>query len=163
MGVVTGGRHTVVVASTIPTLRRTVALTGAMVIILTQRLTMTTTLELTGGKPALTVRTDRRLPELVTIHTPGRTLEEHQSRHLTAAEARHRHTIPTQARMRRRDKVPVPTLNGAAPMCHEETKALPWAITRRLMEPSQAPLLLKEAKWPLPAQNGETAQWVKLQ
>ena len=135
MGVAIGGRHTAAGVTTTPTLRRTAALTGGMVIILTRRLTMTTTLELTGGKPALTVRTDRRLPELVTIHTPGRTLEEHQSRHLTAAEVPRRHTIPTQARMRRRDKVPVPTLNGAAPMCHEEIRALPWAIILRLMEP----------------------------
>src|ERR1700757_2085768 len=81
MGAAIGGRHTVVEATTIPTPRRTVALTGAMVIILMRLLTMTTTLELTGGKPALTARTGRRPPEQVTIHTLGRTLEEHQSRH----------------------------------------------------------------------------------
>ena len=163
MGVAIGGRHTLVGATTIPTPRRTVALTGAMVIILTRRLTMTTTRELTAGKPQRTVRTARRLPELLTIHTPGRTLEEHQSRHLTAAELPRRHTIRTRAPMRRPDKVPVRMLNGAAPTCHEEIKALPWAITRRLMEPSQAPRLLREEKWPLPARSRETVRWVKLQ
>src|SRR2546430_17229369 len=50
MGAATGGRHTVVGASTIPTLLRTVALTGAMVIILMRRLIMITTRELTAGK-----------------------------------------------------------------------------------------------------------------
>src|SRR5436190_19068441 len=49
MEAATGGRHTVVGASTIPTLRRTVALTGAMVIILMRRLTMITIRELTVG------------------------------------------------------------------------------------------------------------------
>src|SRR6266550_1147316 len=39
MGAATGGRHTVVGASTIPTLLRTVALTGAMVTILIPGLT----------------------------------------------------------------------------------------------------------------------------
>src|SRR5215469_11896214 len=113
MGVVIGGRHTVVGASTIPTLRRTVALTGAMVIILMRRLTMITIPVLMAGKGRLTALTDRQLPGLLTIRT--------------------------QARTRRRDKVRVPQPSGAARMFREGTKALPWAITRRLMEPSPAP------------------------
>src|SRR6266702_8808149 len=64
MGAATGGRHTVVVASTIPTLRRTVALTGAMVIILMRRLTMITTRELTAGKRVRMAPMARRQQEL---------------------------------------------------------------------------------------------------
>src|ERR1700756_2639218 len=86
MGVAIGGRHIVAEVSTTPTRRRTAALTGDMVIILMRRLTMITTLERTAGMGALTARTARRPPEPVIIHTLGRTLEEHQSRRLTAAE-----------------------------------------------------------------------------
>src|SRR5215470_12629447 len=70
-GAATGGRHTVVVVTTIPTPRRTVALTGAMVIILMRRLTMIQLRELTGGARLLTVRTDRRPVALLTILTQG--------------------------------------------------------------------------------------------
>src|SRR5438094_3636655 len=66
MGVAIGGRHTVAGASTIPTLRRTAALTGAMVIILMGRLTMITTRELTAGKRVRMVRMVRRQQELLT-------------------------------------------------------------------------------------------------
>jgi hypothetical protein len=162
MGAAIGGRHTVVEATTIRTPRRTVALTGAMVIILMRRLTMTTTLELTGGKPALTARTDRRPPERVTIHTLGRTLEEVVSRHLMAAEAQRRHITRTPERTRRPDKVRVRMLNGAAPTCREGTRALPWAIIRRPMEQWRAPRLRRAEKRRLRAQNGETAQPSKL-
>src|SRR5262245_52548158 len=67
MGADIGGRHTVVGATIIPTPRRTVALTGAMVIIRMRRLTMITTREPTAGKGQLTALMDRRLPALVTI------------------------------------------------------------------------------------------------
>ena len=163
MGAAIGGRHIVVEATTIPTPRRTVALTGAMVIILMRRLTMTTTLELTGRKAALTARTDRRPLELVTIHTLGRTLEEHQSRHLMAAGAPRRHTIRTPAPMRRRDKVQVPQPSGAALMCREETRALLRAITPPLMEQWLVPRLRREEKRLPPVRSGETALLVKLQ
>jgi hypothetical protein len=126
-----------------------------------QRLTMTTTLELTAGMGVLTVLTARRLLELVTIHTPGRTLEEHRSRHLTAAEVPRRLTTRTQAPMRRPDKVPARTLNGAAPTCHEETRALPWAIIPLRMEQWQAPRIRREEKWPLQARSGGTLQPAK--
>src|SRR5690348_11822800 len=75
MGVVIGGRHMLMVALTIRTPRRTVALTGAMVIILMRRLTTTPPQELTAGKRVLTALTDRRPPELATIRTPGLMLE----------------------------------------------------------------------------------------
>src|SRR5215467_14636826 len=69
MGVAIGGRHTLMVALTIPTPRRTVALTGAMVIILMRRLTMTPPQERTAGKGVPTALTDRRPPELAIILT----------------------------------------------------------------------------------------------
>src|SRR5690349_19729173 len=86
MGAAIGGRPTVMGVTTIPTLRLTAVLIGVTGIII-QRLTMTTTLEPMAGKPALMALTARRLPVLVTIRIPGRTLEERPSRRLTAAEA----------------------------------------------------------------------------
>ena len=157
MGVAIGGRHTVTRATTTPTRRRTVVPIGVTVTII-QRLTMTTPLELTVGMGVLTDRTARRLPELVTIHTLGRTLEGHQSRHLTAAEVPPRHTIRTQASMRRPGKVPARMLNGVAPTSREETRALPWATTRPPMEQLQAPRIRRGEKWRLPARSGGTAQ-----
>src|SRR5206468_9688053 len=85
MGVATGGRHTAAGVTITRTPRRTPVLIGVTVTII-QPLTMTTTLEPTAGNPALMAPTARRLLALVTIHTPGRTLEERQSRHLTGAE-----------------------------------------------------------------------------
>src|SRR5262245_5787779 len=162
MEVAIGGRRTVVGATTIPTPRRTVALTGAMAIILTRRLTMITTREPTAGKGRLTALTGRRLPGLVTIPTRARTREAARSQHRMAAEVRRRPITRTQERTRRRDKVRVRMLNGAAPMCREGTKALPWVIIRPLMEQWQVPRLRRAERRPLPARNGETAQSVKL-
>jgi hypothetical protein len=132
--VVIGGRHTVAGVSTIPTPRRTAVLTGDMVIIRMRRLTMITTPERTDGMGALTARMARRPPELVIIHTLGRTLEAGQFPRLTAPGAQHRLTIRTQAPMRRPGKVPVQQPSGAVPTSHEEIRALAWAITRQLME-----------------------------
>src|SRR5689334_7311599 len=81
-----GGRHIVTVAITILILRRTVALIGAMVIIRTRRLTMTTIRELTAGKRVRTAPTDQRPPEPATILTRARTREAVRSRHRMAAE-----------------------------------------------------------------------------
>src|SRR4029453_2901191 len=162
MEVAIGGRHTVVGASTIRTRRRTAALTGGMVIILTRRLTTITTRELTAGKPVLTVRTARPLPGLVTIHTPGRTLEALRSRHLMGAEAQHRPIIRTPGPMPKPGKVPVRTLNGAARMFRGETKAPQWAIIRPRMERGRARRLRREERRPLPARSGETQQSARL-
>src|SRR5689334_12671633 len=118
MGVAIGGRHTVVVATTIPTREHTVApITGATVIII-QPLTMTPQRELTGGNRLLMVRTDRRLAGPLTTLTLGPMLEAPASRHLTAAEAQPRHTTPTRVPMRRPDKVQLRTLNGVVPVRH---------------------------------------------
>src|SRR5438270_6278247 len=116
MGAATGGRHTVVVASTIPTLRRTVALTGAMVIILMRRLTMITTQELTAGTGVPTARTDRPLPVPVTIPTLAHTPEAVRSQRPMAVEVLRRRTTRTRERTRRRDKVRVRMLSGEARM-----------------------------------------------
>ena len=71
MGVAIGGRHTVMVATTIPTRGHTVArITGATVIII-QRLTMILLRELTDGNRLLMGRTDRRRAVPVTILTPA--------------------------------------------------------------------------------------------
>jgi hypothetical protein len=134
MGAAIGGRHTVVGASTIPTLRRTVALTGAMVIILTRRLTMITTRELTAGTGVRMAPMARLLPVLGTTPTRARTREAVRSQHPMAAEVPRRPTTRTPERTHRHDKVRVRMLNGAAPMFREETRALPWGIIRLLME-----------------------------
>src|SRR5215469_86862 len=112
MGVVIGGRHTVVGASTIPTLRRTVALTGAMVIILMRRLTMITIPVLMAGKGRLTALTDRQLPGLLTILTRARTREAARFPHPMVVEVQRRPITRTQERTRRRDKVRVPQPSG---------------------------------------------------
>src|SRR5947209_587263 len=145
MAVAIGGRHTVTRATTTPTRRHTVGPIGVTVTII-QRLTMTTTLELTAGMGVLTARTARRLPELVIIHTPGRTLEEHQCRPLTAAEVPRKPTIRTPEPMLKPGKVRVRQLSGGAPMSRGETRVLPWAIIRPPMEQWQAPLVHKEEK-----------------
>src|SRR5215471_4285059 len=134
MGVAIGGRHMLMVARTIPTPRRTVALTGAMVIILMQRLTTTQPQERTVGKGVLTALTDRRPPELAIIPTPEPMRGEPVFRLRMAAEAQHRHIIRTPVRTLRRGRVRARMLSGAAPTCHEETRALPWDTIRRLME-----------------------------
>ena len=82
MEVAIGGRHIVMVATTIPTRGHTVArITGATVIII-QRLTMILLRELTDGNRLLMDRMDRRQEEPVTILTPALMPEELQFRHL---------------------------------------------------------------------------------
>src|ERR1044071_2392455 len=158
MAVAIGGHHIVTGATTIPTLRRTVALTGAMVIILMQLRTMITIREPTAGKGRLTVLTDRRPPALVTILTRARTREAVRSQHRMAAAVQRRPITRTQEHMRRRDKVRVRMLSGVVPTCHEGTKALPWVIIRLLMEQWQAPRLRREEKRQPPARSGEIAR-----
>src|SRR5207249_8918401 len=114
MGAATGGRHTVVGASTIPTLRRTVALTGAMVIILMRRLTMIITRELMAGNKQPMVLTDRQQEVPATIPTLALMPEALQSRPLTVLGVQRRRTIRTPEPMLRPDKVRVRTLSGVA-------------------------------------------------
>src|SRR5439155_17635433 len=116
MGAATGGRHTVVGASTIPTLRRTVALTGAMVIILMPRLTMITTRELMAGNKQPMVLTDRQQEVPATIPTLALMREALQSRPLTALEVQRRRTTRTPGPMPKPGKARVRTLSGSAPM-----------------------------------------------
>src|SRR5207248_8613523 len=113
MGAATGGRHTVVGASTIPTLLRTVALTGAMVIILMRRLTMITTRELMAGKRVRMAPMARRQQELLTILIPGLTPEALQSRLLTPVGVQRRRTTRTPGPMSKPDKAQVRTLREA--------------------------------------------------
>jgi hypothetical protein len=157
MGAAIGGHHIVMVATTIPTPRRTVArITGDMVIII-QRLTMTLLRERMVGNRQPMALTDRRRAAPVTILILGLTLAAPVSRRLMGAEAQRKRTIRTREPMLRPDRDRARTLNGAARMCREETRALPWAITRPPMEQWQAPLIRKEEKWPLPARSGGTA------
>jgi len=151
-----------VAATTIPTPRHTLALTGAMVIILMRRLTTTRPQELTAGKRVLTALTDRRPPELAIILTPGPTRGEPVFRLRMAAEAQHKRITRTLVHTLRRGKVRARMLSGAAPTCRGETKARGLGITPPLMERWQAPQIRKEGKWPPPARNGETVQWRKL-
>jgi hypothetical protein len=153
-----GGRHTVMVAFTIRTPRRTVArITGVMVII-TQRLTMILLRELTDGNRLLMGRTDRRRAAPVTILTPALMREVLQFRRLMGAEAQRKRTIRTREPMLRPDRDRARTLSGEAPMSREETRVLPWAITRQPMEQWQVPLIRREEKLPLPARSGGTPQ-----
>ena len=162
MGVAIGGHHIVMVATTIPTRGHTVArITGATVIII-QRLTMILLRELTDGNRLLMGRTDRQREGLVTILTPALMREEPAFRLRMGVEAQDRHITRTPAPMVRRDKVRARTLSGAARTCHEETKALPWAITQRRMERWRAPLVRREEKWPLLARSGGIVRLVKL-
>ncbi|CEF49429.1 unnamed protein product [uncultured bacterium] len=162
MGVAIGGRHIVTVVTTIPTRGHTVAhITGATVIII-QRLTMTLLRELTDGNRLLTARTDRQQEGPVTILTPALMREEAGFRLRMGAEAQPRHITRTPAPMLRPDRVRARTLNGVAPMCREETRALPWAITQQGMERWRAPLVRREEKWPLLARSGGTVRSVKL-
>jgi hypothetical protein len=161
MGAAIGGRHIVMVATTIPTLPHTVALiTGVMVIII-QPLTMTLPREPMVGNRQPMALTDRRRAAPVTILILGLTLAVPVSRRLMGAEAQRKRTIRTQELMLRPDKVPIRMLSGEAPTSREETRALPWAITRLPMEQLQAPRIRKEEKWPLQARSGETLQQAK--
>ena len=162
MGAAIGGRHTVTGVTTTPTRRRTVALTTEVMVTITQRLTMTLPRERMVGNRQPMALTDRQQEVPVTILIPGLTLAAPVFRRLMGAEAQRKRTIRTQELMRRPDKVPIRMLSGEAPTCHEEIRALPWAITRLPMEQWQAPLIRKEEKWQLPARSGETVQQAKL-
>src|SRR5438045_9189472 len=70
MGAAIGGRHTVVGASIIPTLLRTVALTGAMVVILMGRVTMITTRQRPPGNRVGMVSIARRQQPLDPLLLP---------------------------------------------------------------------------------------------
>src|SRR6516162_2534651 len=161
-GVAIGGRRIVSGVTTIRTRRRTVARITATVII-TARLITITIRELMAGKGVLLARTDQRPGGLVTILTRERMHEAVRFPHLTAAEVPHRRTIHTPEPMLRPDKVRARTLNGAAPMCRGETRALPRVITRRPMEQWLVPRLRREEKWLPPVRSGETARLAKLQ
>ena len=162
MGAAIGGRHTVTVAITIPTPRRTVALTTGVMVIIIQRLTMTLPREPMVGNRQPTALTDRQRAAPVTILILGLTLEVPESRHLMGAEAQRRRIIRTREPMLKPGKVRARTLSGEAPMSREETRVPPWAITRPPREQWQAPLIRREEKWPLPARSGGTVRLVKL-
>ena len=158
MGAAIGGHHTVMVAITIPTRRRTVALTTGDMVIIIQRLTMTLPRGRMVGNRQPMALMGRQRAAPVTILILGLTLGVPVYRPLMAAEAQRKPTIRTRAPMLRPGKVRARTLSGVAPMCLEETRALPWAITRPPMEQWQALLIRKEEKWQLPARSGETVQ-----
>jgi hypothetical protein len=162
MGVAIGGRHTVTVATIIPTRGHTVARITAATVIIIQRLIMTLLRELTDGNRLLMGRTDRQQEGPVTTRTQGPTREVLQFRHLMGVEAQHRHITRTPAPMLRRDRVRARTLSGVVPTCREETRALPWAITRQGMERWRAPRPRREERWPLLARSGGTVPLVKL-
>jgi hypothetical protein len=158
MGAAIGGRHTVMVAITTPTRRRTVALTTGGMVIIIQRLTMTLPREPMAGNRQPTALTDRQRAAPVTILTPALTLAVPVSRRLMGAEAQRKPTIRTPAPMLRRDRVRARTLSGEAPMSREETRVPPWATTRPPMEQWQAQRIRRDEKWPLLARNGGTPQ-----
>ena len=106
-----------------------------------------------------TALTDRRRAAPVTILTPALMREALRFRHLMAAEAQHRPIIRTPAPTLRRDRVRARTLSGVVPMCREETRALPWAITQQRMEQWRAPLIRKEARSPVQARMGKQCGW----
>jgi hypothetical protein len=135
MGVATGGRRTVVGDFIIPILRRTVALTGATVIILMGHLTMITTRGHMAGMGVRMAPMARPLPVPVTIPTRAHTREAVRSQRPMAAEVQRRRTTRTPGPMPKPDKARVRTLSGEARMSLAETRALPWGIIRPLMEP----------------------------
>jgi hypothetical protein len=153
-----GGRHTVMVGTTIPTRRRTVVLTTGVMVIIIQRLTMTLPRARMVGNRQPMALTDRQHEVPVTILIPGLTLAAPVFRRLMGAEAQRKPTIRTPEPMLRPDRDRVRTLSGVAPTSREETRVPPWAITRPPMEQWQAPLIRREEKWPLPARSGETPQ-----
>src|SRR5438094_9224277 len=111
---------------------------------------------LMAGRKPPTARTDRRRGEPRITRTPVPPREAPRSPPPTAAEVRHRPITHTREPMLRPDKGRVRQLSGAAPMCHEGTRVLPWAITRPRMEQYQAPRVRREGKWLLLARSGET-------
>src|SRR5436190_20301728 len=94
MGVAIGGHRTVTAVTTIPTRRRTVARITEVIVIIILRLTMTLPRERMVGKRQPTVLTARQRAAPVTILTPVLMREVLRFRHLMAAEAPRRHTIP---------------------------------------------------------------------
>jgi hypothetical protein len=162
MAVAIGGRHTVMVATTILIRGHTaVRITGATVIII-QRPIMILLRELTDGNRLLMGRMDRPQEGPVTILTPALMREEPAFRLRMGVEAQHRHITRIPEPMLRPDRAPARTLSGVVPMCREETIALPWAITRRRTERWPAPLGRREEKWLLPARSGGTVPLVKV-
>src|SRR5206468_4108255 len=162
MEVSIGGRHIVMVAITIPTREHTVApITGATVIII-QRLTMTPPRELTVGNRLLMVLTDRQRAAPVTILIPALMPEALRSRRLMGAEAQHRHIIHKREPMLRHGKARARRLSGAAPMCHVETRALPWVIIQLPMVRTLEIRGRRVAKLTERVQLGETPRPVKL-
>ena len=158
MGAAIGGHHTVTGVTTTHTRRRTVALTTGVMGIIIKRLTMTLPRERMVGNRQPMALTDRQQEVPVTILIPGLTLAVPVSRRLMGAEAQHKRIIRTREPMLRPDRDRARTLSGVAPTSREETRVLPWAITRPPMEQWQALLIRKEEKWQLPARSGETVQ-----
>ena len=133
MGAAIGGRHTVMVAITIPTPRRTVALTTGGMVIIIQRLTMTLLQERMVGNRQPMALTGRQQEVPVTILILVLTLAVPVSRRLMEVEAQRKRTIRTLEPMLRPDRVRARTLSGVVPTCREETRALRWAITQQRM------------------------------
>ena len=158
MGAAIGGHHTVMVGTTIPTPRRTVALTTGDMVIIIQRLTMTLLRARMVGNRQPMALTDRQQEVPVTIPILGLTLAVPVFRRLMGAEVQRKPTIRTREPMLRPDRDRALTLSGVVPMSREETRVLPWAITRPPMEQWQALLIRKEEKWQLLARSGETVQ-----
>src|ERR1051325_10531722 len=134
MELVIGGRPTATAVSIIPGRRHIVAPTTDTVII-TARLTMTTTPERMVGMGARTVRTEARAGGQAIILTPARTHEAGLSQPLTAPEVQHKPIIHTQGPTPRRDKVQARQRNGEAPMCREGTRVRPLATIPLPMVP----------------------------
>ncbi len=131
MGAAIGGRHMPPEVTTIRTRRRTPeVITEVMAHLITTRLQ-----EPTAGKRVRMVRMARRQQGRDTILTPELMREAVQCRPRMEVEALHRPITHTPGHMLRRDKDRVPTRNGAARICHEGTRALPWVITLARTEP----------------------------
>src|SRR4029077_8064259 len=104
MGVAIGGHHTVMVVITIPTRRRTVALTTGDMVTIIQRLTMTLLRARMVGNRQPMALTGRQQEVPVTILIPRLTLAAPVFRRLMGAEARRKRTIRTREPMLRPDR-----------------------------------------------------------
>jgi hypothetical protein len=136
MGAATGGRPMLTEDITIPTQRPTaeVIIMADMVIIMRHLITIPPQ-EPTAGNRLPMGLTARLHAGPLTILTPERTREAHRSPRLTGAEAPRKRITRTPEHTLRRDKVRIRMLSGVARMSPEETRALPWAITRLPTEP----------------------------